>query len=120
MGPALTAVQQAQLKFSDPAVRVQIRGWHEAGMSLLDMVDRIGLSGEFTGPLREAIAGLGADEVAIIRKAMIAEIDRAGASEVAPMPVDCTLDRVSGPVAVTAAEVDGRPFAKVTNGKAKA
>lgn len=115
MSPALTAVQRAQALFTDPAVRAQARTWHEEGVPLLDMVDRLGLSDLFVGELRDAIAGLAPDEVAIIRKAFVAEIDRAGASNVAPMPVDCTLDAVTGPVTVTAEDVGGRPVAKVTS-----
>jgi hypothetical protein len=117
MGPMLTAVQQAQLKFSDPAIRAQVLTWHAEGVSLLDMVDRIGLSDEFAGPLREAIAKLSPDEVATIRKAMVAAIDRGGKSTDVPMPVDCNLDVVTGPVVVTPADRGGQPWAKVTAAK---
>lgn len=117
MGPALTAVKLAQLKFSDPAIRAQVRKWHEEGVSLLDMVDRIGLSGEFTGPLRDAIANLSPAEVATIRKAMIAAIDRGGESAEVAMPVNCTLDVVTGPVSVTSEDKGGEPWAKVTAAK---
>ena len=117
MGPMLTAVQQAQLKFSDPAIRAQVRAWHDEGVSLLDMVDRIGLSDEFAGTLREAIAGLSADEVATIRKAMVAAIDRGGKSSDVPMPVACTLDVVPGKVLVSSEDRLGEPWAKVTAAK---
>ncbi|HEY5014067.1 MAG TPA: hypothetical protein VIK61_15390 [Acidimicrobiia bacterium] len=117
MGPMLTAVEQAQLKFSDPAIRAQVRAWHDEGVSFLDMVDRIGLSDLFTGPLRDAIAGLSPEEVATIRKAMIVAIDRAGKSADVVMPVNCQLDPAIGPVVVTPEDRGGEPWAKVTAAK---
>jgi hypothetical protein len=114
MGPMLTAVQQAQLKFSDPAIRAQVRAWHDEGLPFLDMVDRIGLTDLFTGPLRDAIAGLSPAEVSTIRKAMIAAIDGAGKATEVKMPVDCNLDPVTGPVVVTAVDRSGQPWAQVT------
>ena len=39
------AVGQADVQFADPAVRVRIRAWHEEGVSLLDMGNRLGIVG---------------------------------------------------------------------------
>ncbi len=111
MAPPLGGVAAATARFQDPAVRAQVRGWHVEGVSLLDMVDRLEL--EFETTTRDAIAALTADEVQVIRDAFLAEIDRAGDSDTASLPVDCAIATLTGPVAVSRLERDGTLFARV-------
>jgi hypothetical protein len=108
------AVGQADVQFADPAVRARIRAWHEEGVSLLDMGNRLGIV--FDDQLRDLIAGLSPAEVATIRKAMIAAIDRGGQGTDVKMPIDCTLDVLPPAVVVTPEEVGGEPFVRVTAG----
>jgi hypothetical protein len=77
------------------------------------MIDRLGFSDLVDPALRDAIAGLSPQEVAIIRAAVAAEIDRSRDSETATLPVDCGIADVKGAVTVTAADVDGRAVARV-------
>jgi hypothetical protein len=113
MGPNLTGVGQATSAFADPANHAQIRTWHEQGMAFTDMIDALGLGPAFDPALRAVIDALSPDEVAIIREAMIAELDRVGAGP-AELPVDCDIDSTPAAVDVTAIRIDGRPFARVT------
>lgn len=113
MGPSIAAVQRAAQLFSDPSVRAQLLAWHAQDVPLLEMVDRLGFADLFDPELRAAVAGLKPDEVAILRAAFVAEINRAGDSEDATMPVECGIADVTGPVAVTSAEVGGRSVARV-------
>jgi hypothetical protein len=106
------AVGQAAAQFSDPSVRSRIRAWHEEGVSLLDMGNRLGIV--FDDQLRDIIAALSPDEVATIRKAMIAAIDRGGQGTDVTMPIDCTLQALPSQVVVTPEEVGGEPWVKVT------
>jgi hypothetical protein len=105
------AIAEAAAQFSDPAVRARVLKMHEDGMPLLDMAAALGIV--FDGALRDAIAGLTRDEVATIRKAMVAAINR----DDAQMPVDCTLDGLPARIEVTAAENAGAPWAKITAAK---
>jgi hypothetical protein len=116
MGPALTTVEQAQLKFDDPGERARIKQWHAEGVSFLEMLERLGIAVD--GTLRAAIAGLSDAEVAIIRKVMVEEIDRAGAGGESKMPVDCDLNREPVPASVNVTEIrkGGRSEAKVVAG----
>ena len=114
MGPPLAAVRRAEEVFADPKARELLLTWHAQKVPLLDMVDRLGFSELFGPELRAAIEGLSPEEVAIIRAAMVEEIDRAGSSPGATLPVDCGIAKVTGPVSVTAADVDGRSVARVT------
>jgi hypothetical protein len=114
MGPPVEAVQKAEQLFADPKVREQLLSWHAQQVPLLDMIDRLGFTNLVDPALRDAIAGLSPAEVAIIRAAVLDEIDRAGDSESATLPVDCGIASVDGPVTVTAADIDGRKVARVT------
>jgi hypothetical protein len=109
------AVGQADAQFADPAVRARIRTWHEEGVSLLDMGNRLGIV--FDDVLRDIIASLSPDEVATIRKAMIAAIDRGGQGTGVKMPIDCTLKEMPASVVVTPEEIGGEPWVKVTAGQ---
>ena len=114
MGPSLSAVQQAAELFADPAVRVQLQQWLLEGMPLMEMVDRLGFADLFDDALRAAVAGLGPDEIAIIREVFLAEIDRAGNAGDATMPIRCDISVVDSPVVVTAATDDqGRSVARI-------
>ncbi len=106
------AVGQADVQFADPAVRARIRAWHEEGVSLLDMGNRLSIV--FDAPLRDIIEKLTPDEVATIRKAMIAAIDRAGQSTDAQMPIDCTLAALPTAVFVNPEDVGGEPWVRIT------
>jgi hypothetical protein len=108
------AVGQADAQFADPAVRARIRAWHEEGVTLLDMGNRLGIV--FDDRLRDIIAGLSADEVATIRKAMIAAIDRGGQGTDVKMPIDCTLDVLPKSVVVTPEEIGDQPYIRVVAG----
>ena len=114
MGPPLAAVRRAEEVFRDPKVRELLLTWHAQKVPLLDMVDRLGFSELVDPALRAAIEGLSPGEVAIIRDAMVEEIDRAGSSPGATLPIDCGIANVTGPVSVTTASVDGRSVARVT------
>ena len=114
MGPPLAAVRRAEEVFRDPKVRELLLTWHAQKVPLLDMVDRLGFSELIDSALRAAIEGLSPEEVAIIRDAMVEEIDRAGSSPGATLPIDCGIAKVTGPVSVTAVDVDGRSVARVT------
>jgi hypothetical protein len=115
VGPSIVAVQQAGQVFADPAVRVQVREWFSEGTPLLEMVDRLGIAEFFEPELRAAVAGLSPAEVGVIRDAVVAEIDRAGSSTGASLPVECEITQVTGPVSVSAAESGGRQVARVVN-----
>jgi hypothetical protein len=117
MGPALPPAGQAMQVFADPAVRTQVRQWHLDEVPFLDMIDRLGLSAQFVGPLRDAIANLSAEEVGIIRKAFIGAIDRAGDSEGASFPVACMIRGVPGPVTVMVLDKGGEAWARVVPAK---
>jgi hypothetical protein len=108
------AVGQADAQFADPAVRARVRAWHTEGVSLLDMANRLGIV--FDDPLRDIVAGLKPDEVATIRTAMIAAIDRGGQGTGVRMPIDCTLDSLPLGVVVTPEAIGGEPWVKVTAG----
>jgi hypothetical protein len=108
------AVGQADIQFADPAVRARVRAWHEEGVSLLDMGSRLGIV--FDDALRDIIAALTPDEVAVIRKAMIAAIDRGGQGADVKMPIDCTLTSLPHDVVVTPREVGGEQWIRVTAG----
>lgn len=108
------AVGQADIQFADPAVRARVRAWHEEGVSLLDMGNRLGIV--FDDPLRDLIAGLTPDEVTTIRKAMIAAIDRGGPGTDVKMPINCTLASLPLDVVVSPEEVGGQPWIRVTEG----
>jgi len=108
------AVRRAEEVFRDPKVRELLLTWHAQKVPLLDMVDRLGFSELVDPALRAAIEGLSPGEVAIIRDAMVEEIDRAGSSPGATLPIDCGIAKVTGPVSVTAGSVDGRSVARVT------
>jgi hypothetical protein len=113
MGPPLAAVHKAEEVFADPSVRELLLTWHAQQVPLLDMIDRLGFADLVDPALRDAIAGLSPQEVAIIRAAVVAEIDRAGDSPSATLPVDCGIANITGAVTVTAADVDGRTVARV-------
>lgn len=116
MGPTLTTVEQAEAVFNDPAVREQVRQWHLEEVPLLEMVDRLGFGHTVDDQLRAAVDALLPEEVAIIRKVMLEEIERAGSASEAKLPVDCTITRVTGAVAVSAeAGPGGRQVAHVTD-----
>jgi hypothetical protein len=108
------AVGQADVQFADPAVRARIRVWHEEGVSLLDMGNRLGIV--FDAPLRDIIENLTPDEVATIRTAMIAAIDRGGQGTDVKMPIACTLDVLPASVVVSPEDVGGEPWVRVTEG----
>jgi hypothetical protein len=110
------AVGQADAQFTDPAVRARVRAWHEEGVPLLDMGNRLGIV--FDAPLRDIIEALSPAEIASIRKAMIAAIDRGGDARDVRMPVNCTLDRMPASVVVTPEEVGSEPWVRVTAGPA--
>jgi hypothetical protein len=110
------AVGQADAQFTDPDVRARVRAWHEEGVSLLDMGNRLGIV--FDAPLRDIIEALSPAEVASIRKAMIAAIDRGGDARDVKMPVNCTLAQMPASVVVTPEDVDGEPWVRVTAGPA--
>jgi hypothetical protein len=114
VGPSLSAVQQAADLFADPAVRTQLRQWHLEGMPLMEMVDRLGFTDLFDDTLRAAVVNLSPDEVAIIREAYLAEIDRLADAPQATMPIACEIAEVSPSVIVTR-EVDttGRNVARI-------
>jgi hypothetical protein len=114
MGPPVAAVQRAEQLFADPKVREQLLSWHAQQLPLLEMIDRLGFTDLVDPKLRDAIEGLTPAEVGIIRAAVLDEIDRAGDSDRATLPVDCGIPSVSGPVGVTAADIDGRKVARVT------
>jgi hypothetical protein len=100
MGPTLTDERrEADEKFKDPKIRAQIKQWHEQGVSFVDMLERLGIS--VSQELRSVLDGLSKDEVALIRKVMVDEIDRAGDSADAAMPIDCPQ---IAPVPVTISE----------------
>jgi hypothetical protein len=112
------AVGEAAVQFADPATRARIRAWHEEGVSLLDMGNRLGIV--FDAPLREIIEQLTPAEVATIRKAMIAAIDRGGRGIDVKMPIDCTLDVLPSSVVVSPEDVGGEPWVRVTGGPSPA
>jgi hypothetical protein len=116
VGPSIVAVQHAAQVFADPAVRTQVRTWFDEGTPLLEMVDRLGIADFFDPELRVAIAGLSPEAVTMIRDAFVAEIDRAGASTSATLPVECEITRVTGPVTVTPAQSGGRQVVRVVDG----
>jgi hypothetical protein len=109
------AVGQAGVQFADPTVRTRIRAWHEEGVPLLDMGNRLGIV--FDGPLRDIIEKLTPAEVATIRKAMIAAIDRGGQGTDVRMPIDCSLDVLPPSVVVSPEDVGGEPWVRVTEGQ---
>jgi hypothetical protein len=113
MGPPIAAVQRAAELFADPKVRALVLGWHEQDVPLLDMVERLGFLNLMEPTMREAIEGLSPDEVAIVRSAFVAEIERAGEAPTATMPVKCGILAVTGPVDVSSEQVDGREVARV-------
>jgi hypothetical protein len=113
MGPGLDGVGQAMAAFADPANREQILQWHHDGASFTAMIDGLGLGG-FGSELRAVIDGLSPEDVAVIREAMVAELDRVGPGEAAELPISCTIDETPRAVDVTPIRVDGRPFARVT------
>lgn len=117
MGPPLAAVQKAEQVFADPKVREMLLTWHAQAVPLLDMIDRLGFTDLVDPALRDAIARLSPAEVAIIRTAVVAEIDRAGDADTATLPIDCGIANVTGNVTVTAADVDGRSVARVVSQK---
>ena len=101
-------IGQAETEFSDPAIRARVLTMHEEGMPFLAMAGELGIV--FDGALRDAIAGLTTDEVAIIRKAMVAAINR----DDAQMPIDCEIGKLTSKIVVTAEDIGGEPWAKVT------
>lgn len=112
MTPAVSpGIVAAEGLFNDPAVREQVLGWHQEGVSLLDMSDRLKLP--FEPELRDAIAKLTEKEVAIIRAAMIATIEAAGSATQATMPVDCKLQSLPPAIAVEPVTIDSQPWARV-------
>jgi hypothetical protein len=110
------AVGLADAQFTDPAVRARVRTWHEEGVPLLDMANRLGIV--FDAPLRDVIEALSPAEVDSIRKAMIAAIDRGGDARDVQMPVNCTLEVMPASVVVTPEDVGGEPWVRVTAGPA--
>ena len=115
MGPSIAAVQSAAELFSDPQVRARVLAWHEQDVPLLEMVERLGFLDLMEPVLRRAIEDLKPDEVAIIRSAFVAEIERAGEAPTATMPVRCGIIAVTGPVDVTSEQIDGREVAHVVD-----
>jgi hypothetical protein len=113
MGPGLDGVGQATAAFADPANREQLLQWHREGVSFTDMIDRLGLGG-FDPGLRAVIDSLSPEDVAVIREAMVAELDRVGTGGAAELPISCTIAATPRAVDVTPIRVDGRPFARVT------
>jgi hypothetical protein len=113
MGPLLTPSASAQQLLSDPTVRAQVLQMHQQNVPFLDMADQLGIGGLFVGPLRDAIAGLTNDEVALIRKAFVDAIGRAGTTDGSCFPVACTLESVTGPVVVTELDKGGETWARV-------
>jgi hypothetical protein len=114
MGPPLVGVARATELFDDPEVRAQVRAWHLEEMPLLEMVDRLDMSGLFDPDLRAAIAGLSPEDVKVVRQAFLAAIDAAGKSTTVKYPVDCSIDVISGPVSVSAGERDGQSVVVVS------
>jgi hypothetical protein len=113
MGPGLDGVGQAMAAFADPSNREQILQWHREGASFTDMIDGLRLGG-FDPELRAVIDNLSAEDVAVIREAMVAELDRVGPGGAGELPISCTIDDTPRSVDVTPIRVDGRPFARVT------
>jgi hypothetical protein len=113
MGPGLDGVGQAMAAFADPANREPILQWHREGASFTDMIDRLGLGG-FDPELRSVIDSLSPEAVAVIREAMVAELDRVGPGGAGELPISCTIEATPRSVDVTPIRVDGRPFARVT------
>jgi hypothetical protein len=119
VGPSLTAVQQAADAFADPAVRAQLRQWHVEEMPLMEMVDRLGFADLFDDALRAAVVGLRPDEVAIIRRSFLAEIERVGDVPDATMPIACDIAVVDTPIVVTEArDNEGRQIARINAARA--
>ena len=115
MGPSIAAVQRAADLFADPQVRARVLAWHAQDVPLLEMVERLGFLNLMEPVLREAIEGLTTDEVAIIRSAFVAEIERAGDDPTATMPVRCGIIAVTGPVDVSSEQIEGREVAHVVD-----
>jgi hypothetical protein len=105
------AITEATTQFTDPAIRARVLKMHGQEMPFLAMAAELGIV--FDGALRDAIARLTADEVAIIRKAMVAAINR----DDPRMPVDCEIVELPAKIAVAAVDIDGVPWAQVTAGK---
>ncbi len=76
MGPPVAAVQKAEQLFADPKVREQLLTWHAQQLPLLDMIDRLGFTDLVDPALRDAIEACRPTRSAIIRAAVLAEIDR--------------------------------------------
>jgi hypothetical protein len=113
MGPGLDGVGLAISAFADPANREQILQWHREGASFTAMIDGLGLGG-FDPELRAVIDSLSPEDVAVIREAMVAELERVGPGGAGELPISCTIDATPQAVDVTPIRVDGRPFARVT------
>jgi hypothetical protein len=113
----LVGVARATELFDDPEVRAQVRAWHLEEMPLLEMVDRLDMSGLFDPELRAVIAGLNAEDVKVVRAAFLAAIDAAGTATTVKYPVDCSINVVSGPVSVSAGERDGQSVVVVKPAK---
>ncbi len=96
MGPGLDGVGQATLSFADPSNRDQILQWHQEGVSFTDMIDRLGIGG-FDPALRAVIDNLSPEDVAVIREAMVAELERVGPGGAAELPVSCTIQATPRP-----------------------
>lgn len=112
MTPALDmpAMLKAAEEFAKPEIRAQVLKWHEEGKPLLDMADELGI--RFSDPLRKLIAGLKPDEVATIRKAMVAAIG----NDASVMPVDCDVETMPASIVVTPDDKGGTLYAKVVTG----
>jgi hypothetical protein len=111
MGPTLTEREQADLKFNDPKIRAQIKQWHDQGVSFVDMLGRLDI--RVSPELRAVLDGLSKDEVALVRKVMVEEIERAGDSSDARMPIDCP-DIAAVPVTISETSIGSKDGIKVT------
>jgi hypothetical protein len=112
MGPTLTDERrEADEKFKDPKVRAQVKQWHQQGVSFVDMLERLGIS--VSKELTDVLNALSKAEVDLIRTVMIEEIDRAGDSDDAAMPIDCP-DLGPVPVTISETSIGSKDGIKVT------
>ncbi len=94
--------QEAARVWTDPARRAEILAMHDSGVSLIDMVDRLGLTPALEADgLGPVLGGLDEAEVRAIRDVFVAEAQRSQDGG-ANFPVDCRVDAPAAGVRVTA------------------
>jgi len=112
-GGALITTINGRLR-ADPGFAQQIRAMHGDNVPLLDMVDQLGLAGEMSAAVRNIVQQLPPADIAAIRQATLAMLDRAENQ----MPVDCDLSQreidTGTPVDVeVASDAEGHPVIRV-------